>query len=161
MLEMRFGKNSDLPFILNLVRAGVATGVFFFSESNACNELEKELELVTQKHKANELGADFLFVFDDQATKKPVGFTLLTGRNDSAGFASHLEIRMFAIAAEDQGKGLAKEMLTSVINATPGHRLDASCLPAAIKMMRLLTGFGFVVTDETRGGKKTFSTQIS
>ncbi|HHT1384718.1 TPA: GNAT family N-acetyltransferase [Escherichia coli] len=133
----------------------------FFSESNACNELEKELELVTQKHKANELGADFLFVFDDQATKKPVGFTLLTGRNDSAGFASHLEIRMFAIAAEDQGKGLAKEMLTSVIKATPGHRLDASCLPAAIKMMRLLTGFGFVVTDETRGGKKTFSTQIS
>lgn len=86
---------------------------------------------------------------------------MLTGRNDSAGFASHLEIRMFAIAAEDQGKGLAKEMLTSVIKATPGHRLDASCLPAAIKMMRLLTGFGFVVTDETRGGKKTFSTQIS
>lgn len=62
MLEMRFGKNSDLPFILNLVRAGVATGVFFFSESNACNELEKELELSTKLTSLARISFSFLMI---------------------------------------------------------------------------------------------------
>ncbi|WP_234011273.1 GNAT family N-acetyltransferase, partial [Cronobacter sakazakii] len=50
-------------------------------------------------------------------TRQPVGFSLLTGRNDFAGRASHLEIRMFAVAADEQGKGIGKSML---VNAAAG-----------------------------------------
>ncbi|EEJ5894622.1 GNAT family N-acetyltransferase [Salmonella enterica] len=91
-----------------------------------------------------------------QLTRQPVGFSLLTGRNDFAGRASHLEIRMFAVAADEQGKGIGKSMLASIIEATPGHRLEASCLPPSTKMMRLLAGSGFKLIHETQGGKKTY-----
>ncbi|HHX4034724.1 TPA: GNAT family N-acetyltransferase [Klebsiella pneumoniae] len=99
---------------------------------------------------------DYLFVFAEKLTRQPVGFSLLTGRNDFAGRASHLEIRMFAVAADEQGKGIGKSMLASIIEATPGHRLEASCLPPATKMMRLLDGSGFKLIHETQGGKKTY-----
>ncbi len=66
------------------------------------------------------------------------------------------QIRMFAVAADEQGKGIGKSMLASIIEATPGHRLEASCLPPATKMMRLLAGSGFKLIHETQGGKKTY-----
>ena len=61
-----------------------------------------------------------------------------------------------ACGAIEQGKGIGKSMLASIIDATPGHRLEASCLPPATKMMRLLAGSGFKLIHETQGGKKTY-----
>lgn len=156
MLDMRLGNDNDIPFIMNLVRDGIASGAFFCFGGKGFEIVISELESVIQKYRDNIPIGDYLFVFDDQLKREPVGFALLTGRNDFAGHASHLEIRMFAVAADKQGKGIGKNMLTSIIEATPGHRLEASCLPPSIKMMKLLTGSGFKLINKTQGGKKTY-----
>ncbi|HGB1290234.1 TPA: N-acetyltransferase family protein [Salmonella enterica subsp. enterica serovar Saintpaul] len=156
MLDMRLGNSGDIPFIMNLVRDGITSGVFFYAEGNGLETVRSELQSVTQQYRDNIPVGDYLFVFAEKLTRQPVGFSLLTGRNDFAGRASHLEIRMFAVAADEQGKGIGKSMLASIIEATPGHRLEASCLPPATKMMRLLAGSGFKLIHETQGGKKTY-----
>lgn len=157
MLDMRFGKDTDIPFIINLVRDEVASGAFFFNEKNSYNILENQLKIVTSKYRDNVCGADFLFVFEDKAKQETIGFVFLTGRNDKSGHASHLEIRMFAVTPKERKKGRGKEILASIIQATPGHRLEASCLPSSMNMMKLLAGQGFTLINETLGGKRTFS----
>ncbi|EAS5615218.1 GNAT family N-acetyltransferase [Salmonella enterica] len=156
MLDMRLGNDKDIPFIMNLVREGITSGAFFYANGDGLETVKSELQAVTQKYSANIPVADYLFIFDEQLTRKPVGFALLTGRNNFAGLASHLEIRMFAVSADKQGKGIGKSMLNSIIEATPGHRLEASCLPPSTKMMGLLAGSGFTIINETQGGKKTY-----
>ncbi|MFP1771047.1 N-acetyltransferase family protein [Lonsdalea quercina] len=156
MPDIRLGNDSDIPFIMNLVRDGITSGAFSLADGNGLETLRSELQSVIQKYRDNFLGGDYLFVFSDPLTCKPVGFALLTGRNDFAGRASHLEIRMFAVAAENRGKGIGRSMLASIIEATPSHRLEASCLPPSIQMMRLLARSGFKLINETQGGKKTY-----
>ncbi|EBO8969110.1 GNAT family N-acetyltransferase [Salmonella enterica subsp. enterica serovar Infantis] len=156
MLDMRLGNDSDIPFIMNLVRDGITSGAFFYFDGKGFETVKSELESVTRKYRDNIPIGDYLFVFDGTLKREPVGFALLTGRNDFAGRASHLEIRMFAVAADKQSKGIGKNMLTSIIEATPGHRLEASCLPPSIKMMKLLAGSGFKLINTTQGGKKTY-----
>lgn len=115
MLDMRLGNNKDIPFIMNLVREGITSGAFFYANGDGLETVKSELQAVTQKYSANIPVADYLFIFDEQLTRKPVGFALLTGRNNFAGLASHLEIRMFAVSADKQGKGIGKSMLNSIM----------------------------------------------
>ncbi|PSD63261.1 N-acetyltransferase, partial [Acinetobacter nosocomialis] len=119
MLDMRLGTSGDIPFIMNLVRDGITSGAFFYAEGNGLETVRSELQSVTQLYRDNIPVGDYLFVFAEKLTRQPVGFSLLTGRNDFAGRASHLEIRMFAVAADEQGKGIGKSMLASIIEATP------------------------------------------
>ncbi|HBN1900690.1 TPA: hypothetical protein L1257_004588, partial [Escherichia coli] len=93
MLDMRLGNSGDIPFIMNLVRDGVISGAFFYAEGNGLETVRSELQSVTQQYRDNIPVGDYLFVFAEKLTRQPVGFSLLTGRNDFAGRASHLEIR--------------------------------------------------------------------
>jgi hypothetical protein len=99
MLDMRLGNDYDIPFIMNLVRDGIASGTFFCFGGKGFEIVKSDLESVIQKYRDNIPIGDYLFVFDDQLKREPVGFALLTGRNDFAGRASHLEIRMLGFRA--------------------------------------------------------------
>ena len=70
-----------------------------------------------------------------------MGFSLLTGRNDFAGRASHLEIRMFAVAADEQGKGIGKSMLPQSSKPRPDTGWKPPVSPAT-------------KNDETAGRKR-------
>ncbi len=97
MLDMRLGNSGDIPFIMNLVRDGITSGAFFYAEGNGLETVRSELQSVTQQYRDNIPVGDYLFVFAEKLTRQPVGFSLLTGRNDFAGRASHLEIRMWGL----------------------------------------------------------------
>lgn len=85
--------------------------------------------MLFKKYRDNIPIGNYLFVFDDQLKREPVGFALLTGRNDFAGRASHLEICMFTVVADKQSKSIGKNMFSSIIEATTGYRHSVYLLP--------------------------------
>lgn len=97
-----------------------------------------------------------MFVFDAQHNGAAIGFALLTGKNGANGLASHLEIRMFGVTRSQRQKGFGRSMLQSILDATPGHKVEASCLPASVVMARMLTNAGFHVKEISLFGKRTF-----
>ena len=76
--------------------------------------------------------------------------------NGANGLASHLEIRMFGVTRSQRQKGFGRSMLQSILDATPGHKVEASCLPASVVMARMLTNAGFHVKEISPFGKRTF-----
>lgn len=156
MFIIRFAKEADIPFIIDLVKAGVLTGNFYFEEQNGIDMLSEQLLKVVNIYKQEITGSDLLFVFDDQIKQKSIGMALLSGRNDSLGKASHFEVRFFAVIPEEQNKGYGNEMLSMIMEATKSHNLEVSCLPPSVSMKKMLIKHGFLQINETIGGKKTF-----
>lgn len=153
-IEMRFGTKSDIPFIISVIRDGMREGYFHFEEDTGLSQFGLQLSEAIDRRANGEVCADFLFVFYDQ--DKPTGFALLTGINGTNGLASHMEIRMFGVVRSEWRKGIGRYMLQSILAATPGHKLEASCLPASIVMARLLIENSFQLTKVSPYGKRTF-----
>lgn len=156
MFIIRFAKETDIPFIIDLIKAGVLTGNFYFEEQNGIDMLSEQLLNVVNQYKQEITDSDFLFVFDDQIKQKSIGMALLSGRNDSLGKASHLEVRFFAVIPEEQNKGYGNEMLSMIMDAAKNHNLEVSCLLPSVSMKKMLIKHGFLQINETIGGKKTF-----
>lgn len=152
--EMRFGTKNDIPFVISVIRDGIREGYFYFEEDAGLSQFEWQLLEAIDRRGRGENCADFLFVFDDKG--KPTGFALLTGINGSNGLASHLEIRMFGVARSERRKGIGRMMLQNLLEATPGHKLEASCLPASVVMAQMLMKRGFQLTKISPFGKRTF-----
>lgn len=131
--EMRFGTKQDVPFIIAVIRDGMRDGYFNFDDDDGLSQFESQISEAIAVRERGENCADFLFVFDAQHNGAAIGFALLTGKNGANGLASHLEIRMFGVT-ESKTKGFGRSMLQSILDATPGHKVEASCLPASVVM---------------------------
>ncbi|ENT4612028.1 GNAT family N-acetyltransferase [Salmonella enterica] len=154
--EMRFGTKQDVPFIIAVIRDGMRDGYFNFDDDDGLSQFESQISEAIVRRERGENCADFLFVFDAPNNGAAIGFALLTGKNGANGLASHLEIRMFGVTRSERQKGFGRSMLQSILGATPGHKLEASCLPASVVMARLLTKTGFHVKEISPFGKRTF-----
>ena len=154
--EMRFGTRQDVPFIIAVIRDGIRDGYFNFDDAEGLSQFESQITEAIARRERGENCADFLFVFDAPNNGTAIGFALLTGKNGANGLASHLEIRMFAVTRSERQKGFGRSMLQSILGATPGHKLEASCLPASVVMARMLTNTGFQIKDITPFGKRIF-----
>ncbi|XBX19202.1 GNAT family protein [Escherichia coli] len=154
--EMRFGTKQDVPFIIAVIRDGMRDGYFNFDDDDGLSQFESQISEAIARRERGENCADFLFVFDAQHNGAAIGFALLTGKNGANGLASHLEIRMFGVTRSQRQKGFGRSMLQSILDATPGHKVEASCLPASVVMARMLTNAGFHVKEISLFGKRTF-----
>ncbi|MGM8581868.1 GNAT family N-acetyltransferase, partial [Enterobacter hormaechei] len=154
--EMRFGTKQDVPFIIAVIRDGMRDGYFNFDDDDGLSQFESQISEAIARRERGENCADFLFVFDAQHNGAAIGFALLTGKNGANGLASHLEIRMFGVTRSQRQKGFGRSMLQSILDATPGHKVEASCLPASVVMARMLTNAGFHVKEISPFGKRTF-----
>ncbi|EMY1073383.1 GNAT family N-acetyltransferase [Salmonella enterica] len=154
--EMRFGTKQDVPFIIAVIRDGMRDGYFNFDDDDGLSQFESQISEAIARRERGENCADFFFVFDAQHNGAAIGFALLTGKNGANGLASHLEIRMFGVTRSQRQKGFGRSMLQSILDATPGHKVEASCLPASVVMARMLTNAGFHVKEISPFGKRTF-----
>lgn len=155
--EMRFGTRQDVPFIIAMIRDGIRDGYFNFDEDEGLSQFESQISEAIARREKGENCADFLFVFDAPDNGAAIGFTLLTGINGPNGLASHLEIRMFGVTKSERKKGFGRSMLQSILGAThPGHKLEASCLPASVVMANMLTKTGFHEKEISPFGKRIF-----
>ncbi len=153
-VEVRTPRLSDIAAIFNLIQLGSANGVFTKLYLKPRYQAGLGLQLFSclyfgrirlpdgTRHKVKMLSA--------YRDSKLAGFVILRDIPSSPGCR---EIYMIAVAPEFQRKGVGTALLASCIEGSAaGSILEATCLPKAQAMRRLLQNAGFVsVTplDET------------
>ena len=140
MLEERFANISDLHFINGCILYGARKGHYSIDPENAniVRFMKKEIKFVINDQRLLDGRRAQAAVYS--VDSKRVAMSIIS---EATIGSNCYELYAMSVVKSHQGKGYGAQILDSILNRFVYQDVCARCLPASVKMKRLLVERGF------------------